>query len=876
MKRLMLILVSVLIIISGCSKPPKPAPVPVSPDDPGKETPRTFVNGEWDLVKSFYKDNEYNAVNYFVSLSGAVADGVYDDSYAIQAALDKAASAGGGNVYIPKGKYRVSRPVNIPDNVSLIGDFVSPTSKKGSSEGTVIIVEGSDMLRDASLFILHDNSSISDLTVWYEEQSFEELSKYAYTIRHAAGKSASVRNIAMLNTYNGITADASDCEDFLVENVYMTAFNNALRVKNCSGKLTVRGLSVSPVYWINDEMTSKPDDFDISHLNDEIYSNLTAVSLLCSGDASLTDITVDTARTALFMSMAESEDKSPLVSLLNVSNTFNPVYIDRVPRAGAAFSLCTFGTSNLLDSVAVRIASGFDSTLSFNSCTFPGQPSYSVRSEGLGRISFVNCKFVGWRNAALHLSDIIFTAVNTSFNAGTSPASVSDKTVGMFAQCSLSAEPDDGTSHLFVINTENEYEFDVLDKSHIGSSASAPEIKDAIFYAKDHGLSVASEDNYNAIQSAINYAYMNGGGTVFIPAGQYRIGRELVLKEGVRLMGAGSGTNPTISTVLFIDKNAGDDVRLVTLESSTVLCGLTFYYYNMPDLITAETPPAGIAVYAENRKDIVVSDVSFVRPSYGIVFKGCDSVTLEKIEGTTIVNGIRLESSSDIYAEDINLTAKYATSDELVSYRQSNYSGVYVSGGEDIVFRNISCETADYAVDLASEEVLLVPAYPYFTALNVFSRDVYATAAVSRYPYASFINVASRPTVFSTNAYHVTTFHGNRGKVNVYNLLGSGNVTGGVYVRSGTVSVQSSVFNSLGKTAVSTDGANISLIGSMLLDNDCTYHVEASLGGAFLLGNITNNLSTAFEGIEAKYVRKYIDTEASYADDGNMRGILPE
>ena len=47
----MLILVSVLIIISGCSKPPKPAPVPVSPDDPGNETPRTFVNGEWDLVR---------------------------------------------------------------------------------------------------------------------------------------------------------------------------------------------------------------------------------------------------------------------------------------------------------------------------------------------------------------------------------------------------------------------------------------------------------------------------------------------------------------------------------------------------------------------------------------------------------------------------------------------------------------------------------------------------------------------------------------------------------------------------------------------------------------------------------------------------------
>ncbi|MBO5299156.1 MAG: hypothetical protein J6B51_03650, partial [Clostridia bacterium] len=140
----------------------------------------------------------------------------------------------------------------------------------------------------------------------------------------------------------------------------------------------------------------------------------------------------------------------------------------------------------------------------------------------------------------------------------------------------------------------------------------------------------------------------------------------------------------------------------------------------------------------------------------------------------------------------------------------------------------------------------------------------------------SFINVASRPTVFSTNAYHATTFYGNRGKTNIYNLLGTGNVTGGVYARSGTVSIQSSVFNSLGKSALLTDGANVSFIGSMLLDNNCTYHVEANSGGAFMLGNITNNLSTAFGGIETKYIRRYIDESASYSDDGNIRGILPE
>ena len=293
-------------------------------------------------------------------------------------------------------------------------------------------------------------------------------------------------------------------------------------------------------------------------LSDEIYEKLTAIMLHCPCDMSLTDIGIDTAHIGLHIDITGESDKSPLISLMNISNTFTPVSVANLPDCGAAFALCTFGTSNLLNSSAVKISSAFDSALTFNTCTFPGQPSYSVRSEGRGRLSFVNCKFVGWRNAALSISDIIFTAANTSFNAGKEPVLLADKSVGMLASCSLSSGESEEESALFVISTENEYDFDVLEKQYVGSFAVAPEIKDRIFYAKDYGLSESNADNYNAVQSAINYAYMNGGGTVFIPAGQYRLSNEVLVKEGVRVMGAGAGTDPIISTVFITEKNAGE------------------------------------------------------------------------------------------------------------------------------------------------------------------------------------------------------------------------------------------------------------------------------------------------------------------------------
>ena len=56
---------------------------------------------------------------------GAVGDGIADDTAAIQAALDM-----GGEVYIPKGRYKITRTLFIGSNTSVFGD----------GDGTVIFL----------------------------------------------------------------------------------------------------------------------------------------------------------------------------------------------------------------------------------------------------------------------------------------------------------------------------------------------------------------------------------------------------------------------------------------------------------------------------------------------------------------------------------------------------------------------------------------------------------------------------------------------------------------------------------------------------------------------------------------------------------------
>lgn len=53
---------------------------------------------------------------------GALGNGAADDRAAIQAAIDAAGAAGGGQVYLPRGTYNVSSALTLPNSVSLVGE----------------------------------------------------------------------------------------------------------------------------------------------------------------------------------------------------------------------------------------------------------------------------------------------------------------------------------------------------------------------------------------------------------------------------------------------------------------------------------------------------------------------------------------------------------------------------------------------------------------------------------------------------------------------------------------------------------------------------------------------------------------------------------
>ncbi len=68
---------------------------------------------------------------YSVEWYGAVGDGAVDDTASIPAALDAAAAAGGGVVYLPRGVYRITDTLLVGSNVTVRGDGPGATILRG-------------------------------------------------------------------------------------------------------------------------------------------------------------------------------------------------------------------------------------------------------------------------------------------------------------------------------------------------------------------------------------------------------------------------------------------------------------------------------------------------------------------------------------------------------------------------------------------------------------------------------------------------------------------------------------------------------------------------------------------------------------------------
>ncbi len=818
----------------------------------------TYKDGTFSLVETSEQDT-YKAVNYFAKLNGFYADGKTDDSGNLQKLLDTAAKTG-GTVYLPKGLYKLESPVNIPANVTLTGDFSSPRSASGTQNCTVFIVGENEKTLRTPLFTLNGGSALTEVTVYYEGQKYGDVKNYPYTIEHDSGETAEISKVTILNTANGINLSSPEAKEITVSDIYMTATKSGISAMFCAEKLELTNIFIDPSVWFNCSLDKTSQTQNANQLTDTIKENLIGISISATSDAYIDNIRINTCNVGLKTDIPTITEKTPLFSDITVNDAKRSALIlVNAPQTGIAFAKCSFRTDDSYGSKDVEIASGYTAPTVFNSCSFRGSPSYSVYSEGSSMLSFVGCDFISWKETAIYSTDRIFSAAGGSFNTKGDLTDIPNSSVGLLALNDTYAGYSPEEITVFIAETNNEYTVKRITDTWFENLTTEFNLNGKIYNASDYGVSQTAENNAHALQMAIYNAHENGGGTVFVNEGTYIFKNDILLHEGVRLQGVGNG-----KTVFKFQ--AYESGNFLTLKGKNKIDGISFEY------IGTETPEEALenpikAIYSE-ASDIKISNVDFKNTHYAIYLSDASNIKIKNLTGATVIGGIYAELCDFMNLENIEFT-KEGLSEEVIAHQHEKYVAVMIRECTGTLCENLSSDNGDYLIYLNSENVDVVPEEPTAAIKGLFAKNVYSAFAINKYDFAAVVNVSADTAIYGKNAYHATTFAGNRGNLCVYNMIGKGDVTGGIYLRGGTVSVQSCIFNTCGATAVKNEGSTAEVIGCIILDKGMNYHAESSTGSMAFIANIINS-DKEFSGADASYIRSYTAPDAAFTEEYNL------
>ena len=160
---------------------------------------------------------------------GAAGDGAANDVFAFRSALAAARAAGGGEVYVPPGTFRLDGNLTVWPGVTLSGSYAAVPSHQlytgqTLSDGSVLVpvggrggngcAQGVDDLNCSAAFItITANAAVRRLVVHYAEQEAERAPvPYPWTFRLGGvyeaqyNTNAALMDVELLGSWNGVAA----------------------------------------------------------------------------------------------------------------------------------------------------------------------------------------------------------------------------------------------------------------------------------------------------------------------------------------------------------------------------------------------------------------------------------------------------------------------------------------------------------------------------------------------------------------------------------------------------------------------------------------------------------------------------------------------
>ena len=512
----------------------------------------------------------------------APKDGVGDATAAIQAAIDEAAAAGGGVVFLPAGRCRLAGRLTLKEGVTLRGDYtpnlpqvpkpaggytiLMPTADKGNADGPPAIT-------------MERGTGLTNLAIWYPDQDPMKIVPYPWTVRTSEkvlGDNITIQNVALINPYQAIKIGPEWNELHTIRNVVGTPLKAGIWMDTCTDIGRITDVDFGPRWWEESGLPGSPTtDQAKQALGDFLSREGVAFEMRRSDWEYLYRIRGTGYDTGFLARPGQQGTANAVMAWCGFARCGTALRPEGLNEIGLSVTGCS-----LEGGYSVHAPQSFASTAQFHSCDL-GSPLFL---DGPGTLTFQKCVFGGpagilteAERGQLSVLGCSFTLKDTvvRLGEGVRRARLLGNRVPSHPRVEDSSRGDGVVSGW-------DFQFGQPLRAPILRPPCPVPAMRSIFVVTDFGAGVGEQDNTAAFAKALDAARKAGGGTVYVPAGNYRFAREIVVPSGIELRGIFDVPHHTVSggSVLMPTSGKGkeDGTPFIRLEAKSGLRGITIWY----------------------------------------------------------------------------------------------------------------------------------------------------------------------------------------------------------------------------------------------------------------------------------------------------------
>jgi hypothetical protein len=325
---------------------------------------------------------------------GAKGDGETDDTSAIQAALDKAGQVHGGVVQLPAGQFRLDGALTVPPGVTLQGVWKAP-HYSSPEVGTTLLAYGGRGREDGPpLIMLETNSSVRGLTVYYPEQTVEDIQPYPWTIQ-GRGTHVNVSEVTLLNPYNGIDFGTYSHEMHYIRNVYGIPLHIGVRLDKCTDIGRVENVHFNPNSWTRSNTPTAPTGEAARKLVEHLQANATAFEIGRSDWEYMFNTFTWGCRIGYRFYRSDRGPTNGNFLGIAADWAVIPVLVEDAQQPGLLITNGEFVGSPACEAV-IQVMPSNTGVLQLANCSFWGPHRKILEAAGRGTVSLSQCNFHQW------------------------------------------------------------------------------------------------------------------------------------------------------------------------------------------------------------------------------------------------------------------------------------------------------------------------------------------------------------------------------------------------------------------------------------------------------------------------------------------------